>query len=339
MARHRHIVNVRTDGLRAVLGPLLRDRRVRSAVLVDVDSGMLLDGCSADLELPELEVLGAGHADLVRTALAGADGSGPACELVLTRGDGQHTVLRTVPDPHGDRLALAVVVSGGRLAVERARRRLGVVSAPALTAGPSMTRRPDAAGWSLPVGPVPVAAGPAAPAPTTAPAAPAPRPGSGPGAGAGPDGARVDGSRADASRADASRADSRRADGPRADGGRVDAALLTLGGFARPAPEPGALRPGPPVLRAVPPPAPGALFVSTVPSPPARPPVPPAPRSPLGPPAARPAPQPTPQPRPSSARPSPAPVISSVEADADRPPAPLSALAPGPRREEPAGER
>ncbi|MBW0092657.1 hypothetical protein [Pseudonocardia oceani] len=317
-------MNVRTDGLRAVLGPLLRDRRVRSAVLVDVDSGMLLDGCSADLELPELEVLGAGHADLVRTALAGADGSGPACELVLTRGDGHHHVLRTVPDPHGDRLALAVVVSGGRLAVERTRRRLGVVSAPALTAGPSMTRRPDAAGWSLPVGPVPVpvaaAAGPAAaglagPAPATAPAAPAPWPGSGSGGpGAGPDGSQVGSGRAD--------------------GGRVDAALLTLGGFARPAPDPGTLRPGPPVLRAVPPPAPGALFVSTVPSPPARPPVPPAPRSPLGPPAARPAPRPTPLPRPSSA-----PVVPSVGADADRPPAPLSALAPGQRREEPAGER
>lgn len=326
MARHRHIVNVRTDGLRAVLGPLLRDRRVRSAVLVDVDSGMLLDGCSADLELPELEELGAGHADLVRAALAGADGSGPACELVLTRGDGHHHVLRTVPDPHGDRLALAVVVSGGRLALERARRRLGVVSAPALTAGPSMTRRPDAAGWSLPVGPVPAAVpgavGPAVPALATAPAAPAPRPGSGPGAG-------VDGSRVG----------SGWVDGPPADGGRVDAALLTLGGFARAAPEPGALRPGPPVLRAVPPPAPGALFVSRVPSPPARSPVPPAPRSPLGPPAARPAPRPTPLPRPSSARPSPAPVVRSVGSDADRPPAPLSALAPGPRREEPAGER
>lgn len=330
MSRHRHIVNVRTDGLRAVLGPLLRDRRVRSAVLVDVDSGMLLDGCSADLELPELEELGAGHADLVRTALAGADGSGPACELVLTRGDGRHHVLRTVPDPHGDRLVLAVVVSGGRLALERARRRLGVVSAPALTAGPSMTRRPDAAGWSLPVGPVPAAvpgaAGPAVPALPTAPAAPAPRPGTGPGAGVGSDvgSGWVDGARVD---------------GPRADDGRVDAALLSLDRFARPAPEPGALRPGPPVLRAVPPPAPGALFVSTVPSPPARSPVPPAPRSPLGPPAARPPSRPTPLPRPSSARPSPAPVVPSVGSNADRPPAPLSALAPGPRREEPAGER
>ncbi|WP_205346888.1 hypothetical protein [Pseudonocardia broussonetiae] len=304
MARHRHIVNVRTDGLRAVLGPLLRDRRVRSAVLVDVDSGMLLDGCSADLERPDLEVLAAGHADLVRAALGGADGSGPGCELVLTHGDGRHHVLRTVPDPHGDRLALAVVVSGGRLAVERARRRLGVVSAPALTAGPSVTRRPDAAGWSMPVGPAPV--------PPPVPVAPVPRP------------------------AWAQPVDGRRADGGRVDVVRADAALLSLGGFprdgARPAPEPAALRPGPPVLRAVPPPAPGALFVSAVPSAPARPPVPPAPRAPLGPPS--PPPRPAPMPRPS-----PASVVSAVGAGPDRPPAPLSALAPGPRREEPAGER
>ena len=43
MARHRRPVNVRDDGLPAVLGPLVTDGGVERAVLLDVDSGMVLD--------------------------------------------------------------------------------------------------------------------------------------------------------------------------------------------------------------------------------------------------------------------------------------------------------
>lgn len=43
MARHRRPVNVRDDGLLAVLGPLVTVGGVERAVLLDVDSGMVLD--------------------------------------------------------------------------------------------------------------------------------------------------------------------------------------------------------------------------------------------------------------------------------------------------------
>ena len=43
MARHRRPVNVRDDGLPAVLGPLVNEGGVERAVLLDVDSGMVLD--------------------------------------------------------------------------------------------------------------------------------------------------------------------------------------------------------------------------------------------------------------------------------------------------------
>ena len=43
MARHRRPVNVRDDGLPAVLGPLITVGGVERAVLLDVDSGMVLD--------------------------------------------------------------------------------------------------------------------------------------------------------------------------------------------------------------------------------------------------------------------------------------------------------
>ena len=43
MARHRRPVNVRDDGLTAVLGPLVTVGGVERAVLLDVDSGMVLD--------------------------------------------------------------------------------------------------------------------------------------------------------------------------------------------------------------------------------------------------------------------------------------------------------
>jgi hypothetical protein len=171
MSRHRHTVNVRADGLQGVLGPLLRDPRVLSAVLVDVDSGMVLDACSARWGRAELEELGAGHAELVRAAGGGAGEADRHCELVLSRGDGWHHVVRTVPDPHGDRLALGVVVAGRWWALWRARRRLRTVSASALTAGPTISRRPGVGGWSPPVESSPRSAmrAPARSAPTLSP--------------------------------------------------------------------------------------------------------------------------------------------------------------------------
>ena len=153
MGRHRHAVNVRADGLATVLGPLLRDPRVRAATLVDVDSGMVLDACAGegaagDGAGGDLEMLGAGHAELVRVVLALL--AGPECEVVVGAGGSRHHVARVVPDPHGDRLALSVVVDGPRRAVERARKRLRQVSAAAITAGPTTTRRPVPGGWPLP---------------------------------------------------------------------------------------------------------------------------------------------------------------------------------------------
>ena len=74
MGRHRHVVNVRADGIAVVLGPLLGDVRITAAALVDVDSGMVLDAWSADGPDgpggPDLELIGAQHAEVVRCALA-----------------------------------------------------------------------------------------------------------------------------------------------------------------------------------------------------------------------------------------------------------------------------
>jgi hypothetical protein len=152
VGRHRHAVNVRADGLAAVLGPLLRDSRVRAAALVDVDSGMLLDAYVADRAGPDPEMLGAGHAELMRVARAVLHGSRPydsGYEVVLSDAV-RHHLLRIVPDPHGDRLALSVVVDGPPRVLDRIRKRLRAVSADALTAGPTVTRRPVEGGWVLP---------------------------------------------------------------------------------------------------------------------------------------------------------------------------------------------
>ena len=79
MGRHQHLTCVRSDGLSAVLRPLLDDRSIVAATLVDVDSGLVLDGyVDAPDEHPslaDLELLGASHADMVRAAAAVA---GPA---------------------------------------------------------------------------------------------------------------------------------------------------------------------------------------------------------------------------------------------------------------------
>jgi hypothetical protein len=157
------VVNVRADGIAVVLGPLLRDVRIVAAALVDVDSGMVLDAWSAGGSAtgsPDLELIGAQHAEILRCALevlrtwCGAAGAAEACEVVLGADGGVRHLLRTVPDPHGDRLALAVVVDGPQRVLDRVRRRLQTVSVDALTAGPSMIRRPSGGGWSFdPPGP------------------------------------------------------------------------------------------------------------------------------------------------------------------------------------------
>jgi hypothetical protein len=162
VGRHRHAVNVRVDGLAVVLGPLLSDVRISAAVLLDVDSGMVLDAwCAVGSpdDPPDLEVLGAQHAEVIRGALAllrewpggseGADGTTGSCEVVLGMDGGVRHLLRTVPDPHGDRLALAVVVDGPQRVLDRVRKRLRTVAVDALTAGPSTTRRPVLGAWSF----------------------------------------------------------------------------------------------------------------------------------------------------------------------------------------------
>lgn len=151
MGRHQHLTCVRSDGLSAVLRPLLDDRSIVAATLVDVDSGLVLDGyVDAPDEHPslaDLELLGASHADMVRAAAAVA---GPAlAELTVSTDDGHHHVLHAVPDPHGDRLVVAVVVRGAARHVARARRRLRTVSVDALTAGPSLAKRPVDGRWVL----------------------------------------------------------------------------------------------------------------------------------------------------------------------------------------------
>ena len=72
MGRHRHAVNVRSDGLATVLGQLMQDKAIRAALLVDVDSGMILDACgpqACGIGVDQ-EQLGAAHGDLMRSRSA-----------------------------------------------------------------------------------------------------------------------------------------------------------------------------------------------------------------------------------------------------------------------------
>ncbi|MDD7937504.1 hypothetical protein PHK61_03615 [Actinomycetospora lutea] len=139
---------MRSDGLSAVLRPLLDDRRIVAATLVDVDSGLILDGYVDDPGdqpgLADLELLGASHADMVKAAQVLAP---TLAELTVSTDDGHHHVLHAVPDPHGERLVVAVVVRGAPRHVTRARLRLRTVSVEALTAGPTLARRPVDGSW------------------------------------------------------------------------------------------------------------------------------------------------------------------------------------------------
>ncbi|MFC4944578.1 hypothetical protein [Pseudonocardia sp. GCM10023141] len=199
VGRHRHAVNVRVDGLATVLGPLLRGGCIRAAALVDVDSGMVLDAFTAETSWVDLEGLGGTHAELMRVGLgllgaappSRAPGAAPAgdCEIVLSGGPGAQHVVRLVPDPYGERLALSVVVVGNRRAVERVRRGLREISVAALTSGPTASVRfggkqagSPRPGSKLPgtvvqpawPPPVPVPAPPVASVPAGPPAVPGP---------------------------------------------------------------------------------------------------------------------------------------------------------------------
>jgi hypothetical protein len=175
VARHRRPVNVRDDGLTAVLGPLVTVGGVERAVLLDVDSGMVLDAWACG-EAPQSagseETVPGGGArpgigSLWRsrgavgrpagtdgdTAVAGGDveafgarhadlvrallalPGSPPAELSLVVDD-RHHLLRCVADPAGGRLALAVVVVGSPWVVRRVRRHLRQLPDAGLTTGP-----------------------------------------------------------------------------------------------------------------------------------------------------------------------------------------------------------
>ena len=120
VGRHRHAINVRADGLASVLGTLLQDPAVQAALLVDVDSGMVLDACG-----PRFRRRTSTRSSWARRT--GADAAGPrpgvrdrlrhdaARRSATARSwsqldGGRHLVLGRVPDPYGDRLALSVLV-------------------------------------------------------------------------------------------------------------------------------------------------------------------------------------------------------------------------------------
>ena len=143
-----------------------------AATLADVGSGLLLDGWTDTADLPDLDLLGAGHVEMLRTARALAgDGAGEVGEVgeVTVVVGGHHHLLAEVPDPYGDRLVLAVVVDGGSRRIARARRQLRTVTSSAgLTAGPDLALRPVDGTWRPP--PVETVEAPSRrPSPPTAP--------------------------------------------------------------------------------------------------------------------------------------------------------------------------
>lgn len=124
------MVTVRDDGILAALAPVIAGCGVEVAVLVDVDSGMLLDAWSPG---GDPEALGAAHADVVRALIAAGT---PAGELVLTQDGCRHHLVRCLADPVGGRLALAAVVRGSSWVVRRTLKRLREVPDGCLMAGP-----------------------------------------------------------------------------------------------------------------------------------------------------------------------------------------------------------
>jgi predicted regulator of Ras-like GTPase activity (Roadblock/LC7/MglB family) len=145
--RHRAAASVRSDGLLAALAGLRGARDIAAAVLVDVESGLVLDGYTTGPADPDLELLGAAHAELLAAAAVIAD-AGTEVEVLVGHGERTHHLLRLVPDPHGDRLGVSVVVHGSRRRAAQLLRRLRAVPVAALTAGPAVHRRPVAGAWT-----------------------------------------------------------------------------------------------------------------------------------------------------------------------------------------------
>ncbi len=154
MARHRRPVGIRDDGLAAVLAPVIDGGHVDAALLIDVGTGMVLDYWERDDhgDPAGAELLGAAHADVVRAVLA-VPGP-PVDDLVLSRAADRHHVVRLLADPLGDRLAVSVVVTGGRRAVDRLRRVLGRVPPASLVVEPP--RAVPTPEWIPPPRPEPV---------------------------------------------------------------------------------------------------------------------------------------------------------------------------------------
>jgi hypothetical protein len=145
--RHRAAASVRTDGLLAALADLRGSGGIAAAALVDVESGLVLDGYTTGAAAPDLELLGAAHAELLGAAAALAE-PGAEVEVLVAHSDDLHHLLRLVPDPHGDRLGLSVVVRGPRRHAARLLQRLRTVPVAALTAGPAVNRRPVRGTWT-----------------------------------------------------------------------------------------------------------------------------------------------------------------------------------------------
>ncbi|NMH95661.1 hypothetical protein HF519_29855, partial [Pseudonocardia bannensis] len=121
--------------LQSALGGVLRDAGVLAAALVDIDSGMALETYASGHWRVDPEVVAAGQADIVRATVDTMRSSlpvGPPTEVVVNHRDHLYHVLQTVPDPCGDRLALALVVSGPARSLRRVRRRLRRVDPAAL---------------------------------------------------------------------------------------------------------------------------------------------------------------------------------------------------------------
>lgn len=158
MGRHRHVVTVRSDGLSKVLQPLLHNTRISAATLLDVGSGMVLDGYASSASPTDLELLGATHAELMKIAanlVCVANTPAEPVSIVLSHGGRTHHLLRTVPDLHGDRLVLSVVVHGSSWHVFWTRWQLRRLSVDTLTAGPTISRRPVDGRWIPTAAPLP----------------------------------------------------------------------------------------------------------------------------------------------------------------------------------------
>src|SRR5215213_2730091 len=88
---------------------------------------MVLAARSGSRAPVDIETVCAGQADVIRAALDATRVSlpvAPPTEVVVAHGERLHQLLRTVDDPLGDRLVLAVLVEGPPRVLRRVRRRV-----------------------------------------------------------------------------------------------------------------------------------------------------------------------------------------------------------------------